>query len=275
MKTLYISDLDGTLLQPDARLSEETIKDLNSFIDSGMDFSIATARTIASVAHIMKEVHLNLPIVLMNGVCLYDIKAKKYIKVATISDSSKKYLQQKLDEYQLHGFYYTVEDDVVKTYYEQLFSPSMKYFYEVRRNRYQKNFEKIINFAFLEEKPLIYVCLLNTYESLCSLYEDILKYSALNCAFYKDNYTDEWYLEIFDSNASKYHTVNFLRKYCGYEKIVCFGDNKNDIPLFEASDEKYAVGNAVTELKELADEVIGENTANGVTNFLKQSRSSL
>ena len=29
MKTLYVSDMDGTLLQPDARLSERTVSMLN------------------------------------------------------------------------------------------------------------------------------------------------------------------------------------------------------------------------------------------------------
>lgn len=49
--------------------------------------------------------------------------------------------------------------------------------------------------------------------------------------------------------ASKYHAVQFLRSYLNVDQIICFGDNRNDLPLFEASDHKIAVGNAVVELQ--------------------------
>ncbi len=35
MTTLYVSDLDGTLLQPDARLSDTTVEILNREIAAG------------------------------------------------------------------------------------------------------------------------------------------------------------------------------------------------------------------------------------------------
>ena len=43
MKTLFISDLDGTLLQPDAKLSQYTINTINQLIDKGMLFTVATS----------------------------------------------------------------------------------------------------------------------------------------------------------------------------------------------------------------------------------------
>lgn len=55
MSTLFVSDLDGTLLQPDARLSEETVALLNSNIDRGALFTVATARTPATVAPILER----------------------------------------------------------------------------------------------------------------------------------------------------------------------------------------------------------------------------
>ncbi|UCD10596.1 MAG: HAD hydrolase family protein, partial [Nitrospinaceae bacterium] len=41
---LYISDLDGTLLQSNSRLPRKSIKRLNRMIDAGLNFTIATAR---------------------------------------------------------------------------------------------------------------------------------------------------------------------------------------------------------------------------------------
>ena len=43
-KTLYITDLDGTLLRSDKTLSDFTIREINSRIRRGMLFSAASAR---------------------------------------------------------------------------------------------------------------------------------------------------------------------------------------------------------------------------------------
>lgn len=48
MKTLYVSDLDGTLLNSDTRLSDATIKTINALVEEGMHFTFATARSITS-----------------------------------------------------------------------------------------------------------------------------------------------------------------------------------------------------------------------------------
>ena len=50
----------------------------------------------------------------------------------------------------------------------------------------------------------------------------------------------------------------------GADKIAAFGDNRNDILLFSLADRKYAVKNAVPELRQIADEIIGENNDDGV-----------
>ena len=55
MKTLYISDLDGTLLSSDALLSEKSREALRHFSSRGILISAATARTAATVSHILAD----------------------------------------------------------------------------------------------------------------------------------------------------------------------------------------------------------------------------
>jgi hydroxymethylpyrimidine pyrophosphatase-like HAD family hydrolase len=117
---------------------------------------------------------------------------------------------------------------------------------------------------------------LDTKEQLEPIYHIVEAIPDLNCVFYKDNYSPNWwYLEIFSKYASKYHAVKFLRDYLKSDHVVCFGDNRNDLPLFEASDHRLAVANAVPELKEKADEVIESNINNGVARWLKHNYNPL
>ena len=117
---------------------------------------------------------------------------------------------------------------------------------------------------------MIYFSLLDHYHKLEPIYNTLQGIQDLNCVFYKDNYsTDLWYLETYHKTASKYHGVQFLRSYLNTSHIVCFGDNHNDLPLFEASDHRIAVGNAVPDLKAKADQIIGYNYEDGVALWLE------
>ena len=272
MKTLYVSDLDGTLLQPNVELSKRTVTILNELIKQGMLFTVATARTIASVRHILKDVAIPIPIILMNGVCIYDLSKHKYINVEAFSEKSKTILLSAIKEHHLKGFAYAIKDDVLSTYYEDISAKPLHDFYQERVDRYNKCFTKVDDFAELKNIPLIYFSLMDTQENLEPVYRILKDIPELGCTFYKDNYTkDIWYLEIYNHQASKYHAVQYLRNYCGFDSVVCFGDNRNDIPMFEASDLKIAVANAFPELKKIADIIIGGNSEDGVAMWLKKN----
>lgn len=269
MKTIYISDLDGTLLQPNAELSDKTITILNDLISQGMLFTIATARTIASARTILKDVDIRLPIILMNGVCIYDLKENRYIHVETLQDIARKKIISMIKNNHLAGFAYTINDGVLSTYYENLNTKALKDFYEERVPKYKKPFTQIDDFSLLNQESLIYFCLMGYKEDLERNLNFLEKIPEVNFVFYKDNYSaDTWYLEIFSKYASKHHAVQFLRKMINPDSIVCFGDNRNDFSLFTASDYKCAVANAVPELKKIADAVIGSNTDDGVAIWL-------
>ena len=272
MKKLYISDLDGTLLQPNAELSSETISIINELMEQGMNFTVATARSIASVKFILEELKLSLPVILMNGVCIYDLKEQNYLRVETFSKESIQKLLSIIKEYRLKGLAYTIKDGAMSTYYEELNTKALWDFCQERINKYQKQFIQVSDFLELSEEPMMYFTLLDSKEKLTPVHHAFQQISGLNCSFYKDNYSpDLWYLEAYASTASKSQAVNYLRKHLDYDYITCFGDNRNDLPLYEASDYKLAVGNAVAEIKEKADLVIGNNYEDGVAAWLKQT----
>ena len=54
----------------------------------------------------------------------------------------------------------------------------------------------------------------------------------------------------------------------GCQRVVCFGDGVNDIPMFKDADEAYAVSNACDELKAYATAVIDSNENDGVAKWL-------
>jgi HAD superfamily hydrolase (TIGR01484 family) len=162
---------------------------------------------------------------------------------------------------------YTLENEELNTYYERLDNTALKSFMDERIQKFNKKFTKK-EFRIVDAQ-VIYFCFLNDSDSIHRLHDSMSAIEGLRIEMYKDIYSDDlWYLEVFSETASKYSAVQYLRKHYGFDKIVGFGDNLNDIPLFAACDECYAVANAKPEVKEIATGIIGSNDADGVARWL-------
>ena len=78
-------------------------------------------------------------------------------------------------------------------------------------------------------------------------------------------------MELFSDKASKRSAINYLREAYGFDRIVGFGDNLNDLPMFAACDVKIAVENAKPEVKAAANFMCGANATDGVAKWLEKN----
>ena len=112
--------------------------------------------------------------------------------------------------------------------------------------------------------------------ALSDIRADLTSEDSLSCMLQKDIYPPSLYwLEIMDYRVSKAHALDTIKKLTGMERIISFGDSINDVPLFEVSDECYAVANAVEPLKRVADDVIGCNDEDSVAKWLIENFNRL
>lgn len=82
-----------------------------------------------------------------------------------------------------------------------------------------------------------------------------------------------WTLEMTNHDATKGNALEILRKKLGLNpsEVVVFGDNLNDVSAFRVPGiTKVAMGNAIDEIKDLADDVTLTDDQDGVAEFLKQ-----
>ncbi|MDR3148399.1 MAG: HAD family hydrolase [Oscillospiraceae bacterium] len=272
MKTLYVSDLDGTLLNDSAELSEYTRKTLNRLTASGLNFTIATARTAYTVPTVLEGLDLRLPAILNNGVMLFDLAARTFSNVKYIHPTAVNAALSAIRRYNLTALLYSADGAEQAVYYEPaLENAAMKEFREVRFTRYGKKFTPVDRLETLSSDRVFYLSLLDAYPRLAPLYEEIRHPGTLSSAFYRNTYTENsWLLEIFSAEASKANAALELKKLGGFDRITAFGDNLNDLPLFGAADECLAVANAQEAVRAAADYVIDANTSDGVARWLEK-----
>ncbi|MGL5149107.1 MAG: HAD family hydrolase [Clostridium sp.] len=263
---LYVSDLDGTLLNSDQTVSNESIKIINNLINNDLNFTVATARTPATVVNLLKNLYIKMPIVTMNGATIYDIQKNEYTHSNPINASQVNEIISILKTHNRNAFIYTLKDNHLYVYHKDFQNEEEKKFYEERKNSKFKTFLK-------EDLPnnsnVLYFTIMDTKENIDKIHNAVRNIKGLYMVAYKDIYSDSIYnLEIYSENASKANGIKQLKDAYSFDKVITFGDNLNDIPMFQISDECYAVKNALDDLKSLATGTIDCNNSDGVAKFI-------
>lgn len=272
MKRLFITDLDGTFINSNAQVSDISSDIINKFTDNGGYFTFATARTASSAVQIMNSVNVNVPCILMNGVSIYDIKEKKYIKNEYFSKESALKTAEIFKECGVIPFLYNIEDDILYTYYCGFNCKEMEDFFNMRGNMPGRPFRKCTDLTDEACEKTVYFSVQGSHENLVPVAKQLDKCPDISYAFYRDVYaTHIWFLEVFSSKASKSNGVEFIKHHYGFDEVICFGDNLNDLPMFEVSNRKIAVSNAKKEVLSAADEVIGSNNENAVAFWINKN----
>lgn len=271
---LFISDLDGTLLNQYAQLSTTSRSILEGLLRQGLPFSVASARTPFSVLPLLEGLPLRLPWVLMNGALLYNPTEQSFPYTCPLDQKDWTTLAAAEEELGVGGLLFTLEEGRIRCHCAPSAPPPLQnYFDWVLLQRYpvlwngfgqRKAWE-------LADIPLLYGMYLDHRPETLAQMAANLEEAGLTVDFYQDVYTSaRWYLEVYSARASKGAAVQELRRQYGVSHIVGFGDGCNDCSLFDACEEGYAVSNACPELKQQATDIIGSNVQDGVAIYLKE-----
>ena len=273
-KTLYVSDMDGTLLGPDSQLSQVAVATLNRVIERlGGLFTIATARTPATVVPLMQQVHATLPFIVIGGSAMWNPVTARYEHTRPIPDATVAAVARVFDHHAISPFIYRRHgSNMLHTHHCGPMSPQEERFVEQRRHLALKRF-------FLDDErycdhddEALLIFSMNKFAILDAVASD-LKRSVPTCTvmLYHDIFDEsEGYLEIFTAGTSKADAIGRLAQQLGVGRVVVFGDNRNDIAMMQAADYSVAVGNAFPEVKAVATEVIGPNTADSVPRWIEE-----
>ncbi len=249
MKILYVSDLDGTLLNMNQELNISTINKLNNLIEKGINFTVATGRG-DSIRTILKDVHFKLPVMILNGTLNYDFTKKEYLNAKPIPNEKVLELMNLLGNFNTKTFeVQTIINNKVKRFSIANWDKSSKVL--------------AINLLFAEKRK----------EELSNI---LNKIQGINFFIHKKVYsTGECFCDIILENVSKASRLKEFKEQYGFDRVISFGDSENDLPLAEVSDEFYAVENGTEVVKKNATAVIESCYNDGVANFIAKDLSRI
>lgn len=270
MKTLYVSDLDGTLLRSNETTSGFTNITINELVTRGMLFSYATARSYVTSKKVTKGLDAKIPLIVYNGAFVIDNTTEE-ILLSNFFGNDVHALLDDLLASNIYPIVYSFLDSHERfSYIYEKSSKGVKDFVSTRKGDHRDNPIQIE--TQLHCGDIFYISCIDDESKLISFYE---KYkNQYHCIFQRDIYSNEQWLEIMPQNVSKANAIKQLKDHLHCDKVVVFGDGKNDIDMFTLADECYAVANAVEDLKKIANAVIPQNNDDGVAKWLLENVDS-
>ncbi len=272
-RTLYVSDMDGTLLGEDSRLSPATVAKLNRIIgELGGLFTVATARTPATVVPLMQDVHARLPFIVIGGSAMWNPVTGSFEHTRGIDNPTIEAVADVFDHHGAYPFIYRRHGrDMLYTHHYGPLSPQEERFVAERQHLPLKRFFlNDPNYRHSDDEALL-IFSMNKFAVLDAIASD-LRHRVPSCSVmvYHDIFDpNEGYLEIFTAGTSKAAAIRQFASELGATRVVVFGDNRNDMAMMQAADYSVAVENAFPEVKAIASEVIGPNTADSVPHWIE------
>jgi Cof subfamily protein (haloacid dehalogenase superfamily) len=255
-------DLDGTLLDPNHQLSERTIATVKEIASQGMLVLLATARMASAVKKHLEKLGTPGLIVAHNGALVKDIKTNQICHHQTLSKSVVTGLLNLLEG----------EDTIVHfNCDDEIYLTNPNPYSEVYSQELEISLNHIFSFKNLEENPTT-ILLIDKKDVLEKLSRKLFTQFQGEVESVLVPWLDNiWRMQLIPPNTSKGKGVLQVAKYFGVkpEEIISFGDNYNDMEMIQSVGLGIAMGNAIPELKQVADFVTLSNQEDGVALALK------
>ena len=273
MKKLFITDLDHTFLHSNQQVSQFSEQIWNEKSEHAL-LSIATARSFSKTQEFLKNLKLELPLILLDGAMVATAQ-KKLISLNTLT---KELCDAVIEESSSFGIYpYVIALNNKETLDESFDIPPIL-------NHYQKF---LIDEHYTSDKRIVHKSRIEGVDDTLKLVymgeESLLRPLAkhlkkvfgtqIEVKLSPENYMQCYFLTILHPLSDKAHALIKVHEYLNRDikETTVFGDSINDIGMFKKAGKAVAVANALDVVKKEADIILKEsNDEDAVAKYLKQ-----
>ena len=248
---LLLFDLDGTLLKSDKTISAHTLSILNKCRNKGVMIGVSTSR---SEQNSMKFLSQLLPDILISSGGALVKQNGEYIYKAEFSIEETNHMIATARE--ICGANCEITIDTLEDHYWN---------YKIDPKTQDQSWGDSIYTDFANfNQPALKMCVeifdSNTAETMKNTLSDC------DCIRFSDGF---WY-KFTKKGVTKEHAIMKICAACDItpENIMAFGDDLADIGMLKLCGTGIAMGNAIQEVKDSADAVIGTNDNEGIADFL-------
>lgn len=269
-RPLLVSDLDGTLLDSEKRVSERTVAVVNQFVARGGLFSVATARMPYGFRSRLERLDLRIPTVVMNGAALYSLTETRFEHTFAMTADDVAHVAAVTTDVGAGAFVYAVDDGRLRIGHASRDDLRWTQYNSEAAQAAHGPFAELGSSGWSRLGDVIYVAVVGGDDVLAAASAALGTAPGIRCLPYRNVYTETDCLEVAAAGAGKENALAELVQIVGADGLVAFGDNYNDVGMMEMADVSFAPDNAVPSVRDLADEVIPSNDDDGVATAVQQ-----
>ncbi len=251
---LLLFDLDGTLLRSDKTISPATLKALKECRKKDILIGVSTSRSEKNALSFIAQ--LQPDVLIASGGALVKYKGEYIYKAEFSKEETGRMISIARE---VCGIDCEITIDTIDSHYWN---------YRIDPNEQDHSWGESIytDFKNFEESSLK-MCVEIFDDSQAEKLQELL--SECDCIRFSDGY---WY-KFTKKTATKERAIMEVCSACGIrpEEIIAFGDDYADIGMLELCGKGVAMGNAINEVKEKADCVIGSNDEDGIAEYLAKA----
>ncbi|MGG2064601.1 HAD family hydrolase [Bacillus sp. S14(2024)] len=247
MIKMFISDIDGTMMQHGGVINEQDIEALRSLADQNIILCFASGRLDNEIAELMNKVDMNFHRISVNGVFVYTHENKQLLS-ATFDSTI---LPELLSITNKEPFFRYVSDEY--NYYIEEKTP---FIHELEKQIKMTSvaepnlLEKIDKTIFPNK-----ISIGGTKEDLVTLQKQIDETFKGKISTF---ISAEQCLDVMPPNISKGSAISVLLEEFNIQpnEIACIGDSYNDIPMFALTPHSFAMAGADDEVRQHATHTV-------------------
>ncbi|MGN0060368.1 MAG: HAD family hydrolase [Coriobacteriales bacterium] len=254
MTTIIGCDMDGTLLDENSRLPEETFDLIRDIDARGIRFVAATGRRLDTLISLFDPVLDNMDFVASNGAQV--MLRGKLLSREIFSRVALRKLVELVDQFDCMHL--------------ALFDRTRTFLLDDRQ-AYTPEFDKDLPEPVYSELPLpcidIVKASINCDEDVMDMAYVLTRELGYDFVFAPSG--NRW-VDVLQRGVNKATGMREVMEYYGSVpvELIAFGDSMNDYELIKMAGHGYAMGNARVALKQVSDRVIGTNAEHAVQHEL-------
>ncbi len=261
-------DMDGTLLTSDHTVTRETVDTLRQARDKGIEVILVTGRHHMMACPVHHQLALETPLICSNGAYIFDFQAKRITAGNPLHDWQWQQLLPLIESLQL---------DVICHFSDGIgHQPDNVHIAKIKNHLSTLPPEHYPH--FIEHSSLATLC--NTHVPLWKIEIAHATPAAIDAfidalpdglAITHDRTAPNG-LEIVNIGSSKGNRLAewVAGKGIALDQVIAFGDNHNDISMFQQVGLGVAMGNATPEIQQYADFVTCSNDDSGIASALRR-----
>ena len=223
---LYVSGIDSVLVSSREVMIPYNKVELNRLIAQGVNFTISTIRTPASMMDPLSGINLKLPVIAMDGAVLYDIRENRYLDVFALERSAAARVEAMIESEGAHAFVNVLRDNTLLIYYGEFKNDAEKDMFDrLRRSPYRNYTGKAYRSDEGREQVLYIMTLtrIDHAQKIAGRIREVLGTTVRVMLYPASEYDGYTYLKVYAADACKANMLKILQKRIGADRVVTFG----------------------------------------------------